>query len=160
MEVARRHPKKVNRLLLLSPAGLTGKPMPIPPLLDQLGVWFLSRPEVRRSLCRQAFANPDTSVGDPENQIASIHLKVPGWGRSLAAFARSGGIANLGLPRPSQPVEVIFGSNDRILSRSQKNEILELFHSNVEEIEKCGHLPHLDCPEKVAQTWLSKIKKK
>lgn len=87
MEIARRNPKKVNRLLLLSPAGLTGKPMPIPPVLDQLGVWFLSRPEVRRSLCRQAFANPDSSVGDPESQIASIHLKVPGWGRSLAAFA-------------------------------------------------------------------------
>ncbi len=157
MEIARRHPEKVKRVLLLSPAGLTGKPMPIPPLLDHLGVWFLSRPEVRRSLCRQAFANPDESVGDPENQIASIHLKVSGWDRSLAAFARSGGIANLGLPLPNQPVKVIFGSNDRILSSKQKTEIFELFQSDVQEIKGCGHLPHLDCPNTVAKTWLGEI---
>ncbi len=107
MELARRLPEKIDRLLLLSPAGLTGKRMPVPPILDKIGVWILSQKKVRKSLCKQAFAYPQESVGDPEEQIASIHLQVPGWGRSLAAFARSGGIANCGEPIPHQPIDVL-----------------------------------------------------
>ena len=106
MELARRHPNRIHRLLLLAPAGLDGKPMPLPPVLDQLGVWFLGRPGVRQGLCRQAFTDPDSNVGEPEIEIASLHLKVPGWARSLAAFARSGGFAGCGTPLPSQPLHV------------------------------------------------------
>jgi len=154
MKLARLHPKRINRLLLLSPAGLTGRPKPIPRGLDRLGVWILSRPEVRRRICQQAFADPNTCVGDAEEQIASLHLQVSGWGRSLAAFARSGGMANCGAPLPKQPFHVIWGANDRILSRSQRQEALSLFGTHVEELDDCGHLPHLDHPKVVAQRWL------
>lgn len=77
VEMARRQPDRINTLLLLAPAGLTGRPMPVPPLLDRLGAWFLSRPGVRRGLCRQAFADPDRDVGPAEEQIASLHLQCP-----------------------------------------------------------------------------------
>ncbi len=154
MKLARRHPKRINRLLLLSPAGLTGRPKPIPRGLDRLGVWILSRPEVRRRICRQAFAEPNTCVGDAEEQIASLHLQVSGWSRSLAAFARSGGMANCGSPLPQQPFHVIWGANDRILSRSLRQEALALLGPHVEELDNCGHLPHLDHPKAVAQRWL------
>ena len=155
IELARLNPKKVNRLLLLSPAGLTGHPMPVPPPLDQLGVWFLKQKFVRKSLCRQAFANPNINVGTPEEQIASLHLCVPGWGRSLAAFARSGGLANLGKPLPSQPLTVLWGKKDRILTQTQKTESINLLGNRLEELEKCGHLPHLDLPNEVAKRWLA-----
>ena len=154
MKLARLHPKRINRLLLLSPAGLTGRPKPIPRGLDRLGVCILSRPEVRRRICQQAFADPNTCVGDAEEQIASLHLQVSGWGRSLAAFARSGGMANCGAPLPKQPFHVIWGANDRILSRSQRQEALSLLGTHVEELDDCGHLPHLDHPKVVAQRWL------
>ncbi|CAI8158721.1 MAG: Lipase 3 [Prochlorococcus marinus str. MIT 9215] len=154
MELARRHPKQINRLLLLAPAGLTGRPMPIPAPLDKLGVWFLSRPGVRRGLCRQAFADPNSSVGKAEEQIASLHLQVPGWGRALAAFARSGGFANCGQPLPRQPVHGIWGANDRILKGAQKRDAVALLESHVEELKDCGHLPHLDHPKFVANRWL------
>ena len=157
MELARRHPKQINRLLLLSPAGLTGRPKPIPPGLDQLGAWILSQPAVRRSICRQAFADPKNSVGDAEEQIASLHLQVSGWRRSLAAFARSGGIANCGTPLPQQPLHVIWGANDRILNGPQRREALTLLGSQVEELDNCGHLPHLDHPKIVAQRWLQAL---
>ncbi len=153
MELARRHPERIDRLLLLSPAGLDGKPMPVPHLLDQLGVWFLSLPSVRRGLCRQAFADPDSNVGNPELEIASIHLKVPGWGRSLAAFARSGGFAGYGAPVPSQPVHVLWGAQDRILRAPQKHSAQHLLGDKLEIVDNCGHLPHLDQPELVAERW-------
>ncbi|WP_320668028.1 alpha/beta hydrolase [Prochlorococcus sp. MIT 1307] len=155
IEIARRNHKKVNRLLLLSPAGLTGRPMPVPRPLDQLGVWFLSQKFVRKSLCRQAFAHPNLSVGLPEEQIASLHLSVPGWGRSLAAFARSGGIANYGSPLPNQPINVLWGAKDNILNETQKKECIALLGKHLEELKECGHLPHLDLPKVVADRWLS-----
>lgn len=150
VELARRCPERVNRLLLLAPAGLTGRPMPLPPLLDRLGVRFLALPGVRRGLCRQAFADPGASVGPAEEEIASLHLQVIGWGEALGRFARSGGFAGCGDPLPPQPLKVLWGADDRILRQPQKRAALALLGDRVEELSACGHLPHLDRPEAVA----------
>ncbi len=150
VELARRLPERVDRLLLLAPAGLTGRPMPLPPLLDRLGVRFLALPGVRRGLCRQAFADPEASVGPAEEEIASLHLQVIGWGEALGRFARSGGFAGCGAPLPGQPLKVLWGADDRILRQPQKRAALALLGDRVEELMACGHLPHLDRPEAVA----------
>ncbi len=154
MELARRYPKKVKRVMLLSPAGLTGKAFPIPHPLDKLGVCFLSQKPVRKAICRQAFADPNKSVGLAEEQIASLHLGIEGWGRSLAGFARSGGLANYGNPLPKQPLNVIWGAQDRILKGVQKEAAISLLKDHFEQLENCGHLPHLDRPDFVASQWL------
>ncbi len=151
--LARRQPARIDRLLLLAPAGLTGRPMPLPPVLDGLGVRFLALPGVRRGLCRSAFARPEQEVGEPELEIASAHLATPGWGDSLRRFARSGGFAGCGAPLPPQPLRVLWGRNDRILRPPQKRAALALLGERVEELDDCGHLPHIDQPEKVAETW-------
>jgi pimeloyl-ACP methyl ester carboxylesterase len=155
VELARRHPGKIHRLLLLAPAGLTGKPMPLPPLLDGLGVKFLALPGVRKGLCRSAFANPDQDVGAAELEIASLHLQAPGWAETLAAFARSGGFAGSGSPLPLQPIEVLWGASDRILRAPQKRAALALLGERIRELPNCGHLPHIDQPQTVAKTWLN-----
>lgn len=151
VELARRSPERVRALMLLAPAGLTGRAMPVPPLLDRLGVWFLSRPGVRKGLCRQAFADPKASVGPAEEQIASLHLQCPGWADALAAFARSGGFAGSGHPLPEQPLHVIWGANDRILQPRLKAQAMEVLLNPVETLDHCGHLPHLDQPTQVAE---------
>ncbi|MCT0215903.1 alpha/beta fold hydrolase [Synechococcus sp. CS-1330] len=154
VELARRLPEQVNRLLLLAPAGLTGRPMPLPPLLDGLGVRFLALPGVRRGLCRTAFADPDAAVGAAELEIASLHLQSPGWADALRRFARSGGFAGGGAPLPHQPITVLWGANDRILRAPQKRAALALLGERVRELAACGHLPHLDQTATVAATWL------
>ena len=154
VELARRLPEQVNRLLLLAPAGLTGRPMPLPPLLDGLGVRFLALPGVRRGLCRTAFADPDAAVGAAELEIASLHLQSPGWADALRRFARSGGFAGGGSPLPHQPITVLWGANDRILRAPQKRAALALLGERVRELDACGHLPHLDQTASVAATWL------
>ena len=155
VEMARRQPERIHSLLLLAPAGLTGRPMPVPPLLDRLGAWFLARPGVRKGLCRQAFADPDADVGAPEEQIASLHLQCPGWADALAAFARSGGFSGCGTPLPQQPLHVIWGANDRILRAPQKQAAAAILRDGVEEFDDCGHLPHIDQPRKVADRCLN-----
>ena len=153
VELARRQPQAIRSLLLLAPAGLTGRPMPLPPLLDGLGVRFLALPGVRRGLCRTAFAAPDRDVGAAELEIASLHLASPGWGQALGAFARSGGFAGCGSPLPPQPIRVLWGQQDRILRPPQKRAALALLGDRVLELADCGHLPHIDQPAAVAQAW-------
>ncbi|EDY37722.1 alpha/beta hydrolase fold:Esterase/lipase/thioesterase family [Cyanobium sp. PCC 7001] len=155
VELARRRPGRFSRLLLLAPAGLTGRPMPLPPVLDGLGVRFLASPGVRRGLCRSAFAQPDRDVGPAELEIASLHLATPGWGEALRRFARSGGFAGCGQPLPPLPIQVLWGANDRILRPPQKRAALALLGERVQELADCGHLPHIDQPERVASTWHS-----
>ena len=154
VELARRHPASFQRLLLLAPAGLTGRPMPLPPVLDGLGVKFLAQPSVRRGLCRSAFADPDRNVGPAELEIASLHLSSPGWAKALRRFARSGGFAGCGDPLPSQPLQVLWGADDRILRAPQKKAARTLLGPRIRELEDCGHLPHIDQPERVAAAWL------
>jgi pimeloyl-ACP methyl ester carboxylesterase len=153
VELARRCPGQIERLLLLAPAGLTGRPMPVPPLLDQLGARFLGLPAIRRGLCRSAFAMPDRDVGPAELEIASLHLACPNWAGALGAFARSGGFAGCGDPLPAQPLQVLWGQNDRILRAPQKRAAQALLGERITELECCGHLPHIDQPTTVARIW-------
>ena len=153
MELARRRPDQVERLLLLAPAGLTGKPMPVPAPLHLLGARFLGLPAIRRGLCRSAFAAPDRDVGPAELEIASLHLACPNWAGALAAFARSGGFGGCGTPLPQQPIQVIWGRDDRILRPAQKREAAGLLGERIIELDACGHLPHIDQPSTVARIW-------
>ena len=59
-------------------------------------------------------------IGPAEEQIASIHLKVPGWQSSLADFAADGGVSDCGLPKPTQPLKIILGKFDRIIPKNEK----------------------------------------
>ena len=162
LELARRRHHQISRLLLLAPAGLDGEPRPLPPLLDGLGVRFLARPGVRRGLCRTAFAAPDApdparGVGPAELEIASVHLATPHWGESLRRFARSGGFAGCGAPLPHQPLQVLWGQQDRILRPPQKRAARALLADQLQELADCGHLPHIDRPEAVATIWLQPL---
>ncbi len=153
LELARQNPNKINKLLLLSPAGLAGKNPKIPWPLNHFGAYFLRQPFVRRGLCRQAFANPKKSVGPAEEQIASIHINIPGWQSSLAMFAAEGGVSNCGCPKPTQPLKIILGKHDRIIPKSEKKETITIYSKNIQLAKNSGHLPHLEEPELVAETW-------
>ena len=153
LELARQNPKKVNKLLLLSPAGLAGKNPKIPWPFNHLGAFFLRQPFVRKGLCRQAFADPANSVGPAEEQIASIHLKVPGWQSSLADFAADGGVSGCGLPKPKQPLKIILGKYDRIIPKNEKEKTNITYNSNIQIATNSGHLPHLEEPKLVAEAW-------
>ena len=154
LELARQNPQKINKLLLLSPAGLSGENPKIPWPLNHFGAYFLSQSFVRKGLCRQAFADPKNNVGPAEEQIASIHLKVPGWQSSLADFAADGGISNCGLPKPTQPLKILLGKHDRIIPMKEKEETSRIYKSNIEIASNSGHLPHLEEPKLVAEAWV------
>ena len=136
----------IDKIILLSPAGLFGEPKSIPFPLNQIGASFLGLPHVRKSLCRQAFAFPDECVGKMEEQIASIHLGCKGWRNSLASFAKSGGFAGTQKYIQNIPIKTLCGENDRILGKKEIKNIRNIEKLNFVGLQNCGHLPHIDLP--------------
>jgi len=139
--------KDINKIILLSPAGLFGESKSIPKPFNQIGAAFLGLPLVRKNLCRQAFAYPEKSVGREEEQIASIHLGCEGWRNSLASFANSGGFGGSYKYFQNNPVKTVCGLNDRILGKNELNKLRNTKSLNFLGLKNCGHLPHLDLPE-------------
>ena len=139
--------ENVDKIILLSPAGLFEKPKKIARPFNQIGAIFLSLPIVRKNLCRQAFASPDKSVGAAEEQIASIHLGCKGWRDSLACFAKSGGFGDTYKKFPNIKIKTICGENDRILGIEELNKFKNITNLNLVKLKNCGHLPHLDLPQ-------------
>ena len=146
MNLANEIIDSIDKIILLSPAGLFGELKTIPFPFNQIGAAFLGLPQVRKNLCRQAFAYPDISVGSKEEQIASIHLGCPGWRNSLASFAKSGGFAGTYKYLPNIPIKTLCGENDRILGKKEINNIKKIDHLNFISLKNCGHLPHVDLP--------------
>ena len=139
-------PDSIEKIILLSPAGLFGKPKSIPFPLNQIGASFLGLPQVRKSLCKQAFAYPDECVGEMEEQIASIHLGCKGWRNSIASFAKSGGFAGTQKYIQNIPIKTVCGENDRILGKKEIKDIKKIEKLNFVGLQNCGHLPHIDLP--------------
>ena len=146
INLAKEIPDLIDKIILLSPAGLFGESKNIPFPLNQIGATFLGLPQVRKSLCRQAFAYPDKSVGSMEEQIASIHLGCSGWRNSLASFAESGGFAGTYNHMQNISIKTICGENDRILGKKEINKIKQIDQLNFIGLKNCGHLPHVDLP--------------
>ena len=146
LRLAFEMPEIIDKILLLSPAGLFGEPKNIPFPLNQIGASFLGLPQVRKSLCRQAFAFPDNSVGKMEEQIASIHLGCEGWRNSLASFAKSGGFAGTYKYIQNVPIKTLCGEDDRILGEKEIKSLKNIQKLNFIILKNCGHLPHIDLP--------------
>ena len=146
LKLAFEIPNSIDKIILLSPAGLHGEAKNIPFPLNQVGASFLGLPQVRKSLCRQAFAYPDKCVGKMEVQIASIHLGCKGWRNSLASFAKSGGFAGTHKYIQNIPIKTLCGENDRILGKKEIKEIKKIEKLNFVGLQNCGHLPHVDLP--------------
>ena len=146
INLAKEIPDLIDKIILLSPAGLFGESKIIPFPLNQIGAIFLGLPQVRKSLCRQAFAYPDKSVGLMEEQIASVHIGCSGWRNSLASFAKSGGFAGTYKNIQNISIKTICGENDRILGKKEINRIKKIDQLNFTGLKNCGHLPHVDLP--------------
>jgi pimeloyl-ACP methyl ester carboxylesterase len=146
LKLAFEIPYSIDKIILLSPAGLFGEPKSIPFPLNQIGASFLGLQQVRKSLCKQAFAFPDECVGEMEEQIASIHLGCKGWRNSLASFAKSGGFAGTQKYIQNIPIKAVCGENDRILGKKEILSIRKIDKLNFVGLQNCGHLPHVDLP--------------
>jgi len=150
-------PDVVQKLILMDSAGLKGgspvSKLLFPPL-DYLAAKFLRSPKVRDRICRSAFKNQNL-VSQDTLLCGAMHLQMPNWDRALISFAKSGGYQAFRpeqLSQITQPTLILWGDTDRILGTQDAERFTQLIpQSKLIWIQDCGHIPHLEQPEIVAQ---------
>lgn len=155
LDLTKRRPERVNRLMMLSPSGLMEPVfhLPFPPIVDYAVVWLLRLWLTRYLLHRWMHARPSLSFGTKETEAMMAHLRVPGWGWSLHKFFRSGSFDDFDGTFPEKPILAVMGSEDPLLSRNQKNLLREALGSRVRVIPVSGHALQWEQPELVARIW-------
>ena len=156
MDFALTYPESVRQLVLLDSAGFVGKPIAsrflIPPL-GQLATAFLSNKKVRSGIGRKAYADPDRCATEEAYRCGALHLGMPRWSEALISFTRNGGYTITGdrIAQITQETLILWGDRDQILPA----ETAQKFQATIPNhrffsIEQCGHVPHLEQPDRTA----------
>ena len=155
IDLARRQPERIERLMLLGPVGLTEPPveLPLPPVLEHLILWVLSSHWFRRWLRRFMHSDAKQTCTAGELQICTVHLQTPRWRYSLLRFSRSGGFGKSNAPLPPHLILAILGTDDRLVNRRQRQLVGRLLGSRLVEMKGCGHLPLWEHPERLRAIW-------
>lgn len=162
IDFALSYPEKVEQLILLDTAGWQaggsmGKFLIQP--LGFLATSFLANPTIRQKIsvnayCDRTFASQDAQA------CAALHLKFPGWRQGLISFTQNNGYGSLRKPMEhlKMPTLLLWGKEDRILGVKDTDAIAAAIpQCQLEWIEKCGHVPHLEKPEMTAELILHAI---
>ena len=150
------YPEAVDKLILIDSAGLTKQPaigkFMIPPI-DYFATEFLRNPKIRQSISRAAYYDKSFASLDAQ-ACAALHLKCPDWNKSLVAFTKSGGYGEFTqqLAQIQQKTLIIWGKQDKILGTKDAAKFARAIpHNKLVWIDNCGHVPHLEQPQVVAQ---------
>lgn len=150
------YPDAVSHLVLLDSAGLAAGPamgrLMFPPL-DRWATNFLKNPGVRRRISRQAYA--DQSLVTPDAEVcAALHLDCANWAEALIAFTKSGGYNFLRdrIATITTPTLILWGRQDKILGTKDADRFADILpHATLVWLDQCGHVPHLEQPQAVAE---------
>jgi pimeloyl-ACP methyl ester carboxylesterase len=148
IEFAIAHPEAVEKLVLLDSAGMTKSPNLGKFLIQPLGnlaTGFLRQPKVRLAVSRKAYHDPGLVTADA-NLCASLHLLMPRWREALITFTRSGGYyVGDRAQQVTTPTIILWGRQDRILGTQDAERFVQaIAGSQLQWIEDCGHVPHLE----------------
>lgn len=154
IDFALTHPDAVAKLVLIDAQGFAeglGPMGSLPRVLAYAGVAVLKSTMLRTYANTLAFY--DTQFATEDNmRVGRLHTLMPAWEDSMVSFMRSGGynVADR-IKEVKQDVLLIWGEEDKILDRAFAERFAaELPSVQLEWIQNCGHLPHLEKPQDVA----------
>ena len=161
IETALRYPDRVEALVLISPAitGDVGAPGPLRPLLNRPGVLAVGERLVERLVGditedRVAGGWYDPSRVEPGDVEAYDRVfDVDGWARGYLEVMTAEQPPNLrgDLSRIGVPTLVISGDSDRTISPAATRRTASAIPgARFEVLPGCGHTPHEECPERLA----------
>lgn len=163
IDFALTYPEAVQQLVLIDSAGFSAGPAMgkylVPPL-GQLATAFLRNLKVRQNISLKAYHDP--SFASPDALCcAALHLEQNGWAPALIAFTQSGGYGSFRqqLAQLRPPTLILWGQNDRILGTADAAKFQQAIpNSQLQWIENCGHVPHLEKPQITAASILEFIR--
>ena len=164
IEFTLKYPESVAKLVLIDSAGFSQPPRMGKFLIQPIGnlaTKFLSSPNVRQGVSEKAYFDKGFATADAQ-LCAALHLGMPRWSETLIAFTRSGGYGYLidRLPEIGQETLILWGKQDRILGTKPAQQFQQrLPHSQLDWVDNCGHVPHLEQPSITAKLILNFVNK-
>lgn len=156
-QFAALHPEKVDKLVLIDPAGFSGwlpdsaKPKSTPVAGDLLFYW--NREQKMRAGLNDDLYEPEAHPRYFE--LFNEQLAFRGLKRALLSTLRNGLLDGMEeffyeVGRQQRPVMLIWGEDDRVIPFSTSRRVLEAIpHAVFHSISRAGHLPHYERPETV-----------
>ena len=150
------HPELVDKLVLVDAqayidgAAMTGQPR----FLQSLGVSVLKSKPLRMFANKIAYADSEKFGTEDAMRIGRLHCLTPGWEDAMIGFMNSGGYklsAKVKEMTP-KPTLVLWGRQDKILPPEQYVDkfVSDLEEARLEWVNDCGHVPHLEQPQRTA----------
>ena len=163
IDFALTYPHAVDLLVLLDSAGFAkGGPetkVMVPPL-DWIATEILRNSWVRNRISQLAYCDRSFASADAAT-CAALHLECEGWRQATIAFTKSGGYTFLAdrICEVGVPTLTVWGEDDRILGTTDA----EKFEQAIADCElvwipNCGHVPHLEKPERTAELIMSFVR--
>lgn len=156
----RDSPKSSNKvcqgLVLIDAQGFVdgiGPMANLPSTLAGLGVQVLKSVPLRRSANQMSYFDKETYATEEAVVIGRLHCTRDGWSEAMVSFMKSGGFSpSSKVPTIDVPSLVLWGRQDGILDGEELvPKFMEaLPQGSMEWIEECGHVPHLEQPNRTA----------
>lgn len=155
IEVAAENPN-CQGLILIDAQGFVdgiGPMAAMPKPIAQLGVQVLKSVPLRSSANQMSYYDKETYATDEAVLVGRLHCLREGWSDALVSFMQSGGFRPATkVPLIQVPSLVLWGRQDGILDGKEfaYKFVEALPDAELQWIEECGHVPHLEQPEQTA----------
>lgn len=163
IEVAASNPY-CKGLVLLDAQGFVdgiGPMAAMPRPIAKLGVEVLKSVPLRSSANQMSYFDKATYATDEAVVVGRLHCLREGWSDALVSFMQSGGFSpSAKVPTINIPSLVLWGRQDGILDGEEfANKFVEtLPDASLQWVDECGHVPHLEQPDKTADAIASFLK--
>ncbi|KAL3910899.1 MAG: hypothetical protein SGILL_007504 [Bacillariaceae sp.] len=125
----------------------------LPGPLAKLGVGVLKSVPLRNAANKMSYFDVETFATEEAQVIGRLHCLREGWSDAMVNYMQSGGFSpSTKVPKITSPALVLWGRQDGILDGEEfANQFVEeLPNAELQWIEECGHVPHLEKPEEAA----------
>eukprot|EP00535_Pseudo-nitzschia_heimii_P002340 CAMPEP_0197191182 /NCGR_PEP_ID=MMETSP1423-20130617/22910_1 /TAXON_ID=476441 /ORGANISM="Pseudo-nitzschia heimii, Strain UNC1101" /LENGTH=434 /DNA_ID=CAMNT_0042643747 /DNA_START=144 /DNA_END=1448 /DNA_ORIENTATION=+ len=129
----------------------------LPKPLAKIGVGVLKSVPLRNMANQMSYFDTDTYATEDAQVIGRLHTLRDGWSDAMVSFMQSGGFSpSSKVSKINSPALVLWGRQDGILDGTEfaNKFVEELPDAELQWIEECGHVPHLEQPEVTASTIL------
>ena len=126
----------------------------LPAPLARAGIKVLKSEPLRSSANQMSYYDKEKFATDDALKVGRLHCLRDGWDDSMLSFMQSGGFKPATkVSKIDVPSLVLWGRQDGILDGEEfANKFIEtLPNSQLQWIEECGHVPHLEQPEITAK---------
>ncbi|KAF3323382.1 monoacylglycerol lipase ABHD6 isoform X2 [Carex littledalei] len=160
IDFAAKYPEAVSKLVFIGAcvyAKGTGNMTKLPKFIAYAGVNVLKILPLRLYATKLAFNKvPKGSLLD-FTRVGQLHCHLPWWEDATVCFMTNGGynVVNL-IKQVKHKTLIIWGEDDRIINKEFATKLCnDIQDSELCLVPNCGHIPHVEKPEKVTELILS-----